>query len=215
MRVVGPDGTADTRLGGDGQTVISLSNSMDSAYVSDAATDDLGRLFVSGVTFTEGQERALIARISGPEALLPPGRLPVADFDGNGTTDRSVYRPATGQWFVRGGSPEVVQDGTDGDTAVPADYDGNGSTDRAVYRPATGQWFVQGGSPEVVQYGAAGDQPQPGDYDGNGTVELAIYRPATGQWFVRGGNPEVVQYGADGDIALPLAAATRQAFFPR
>jgi len=134
-----------------------------------------------------------------PPVALPP----VADFDGNGTSDRSVYRPATGQWFTQGGSPEVVQYGTDGDIPVPGDYDGNRTADRAVYRPSTGQWFVQGGSPEVVQYGATGDIPVPGDYDGNGSTDRAVYRPSTGQWFVQGGNPEVVQYGAAGDIPVP------------
>ncbi|MGI8683954.1 MAG: TolB family protein [Acidimicrobiales bacterium] len=135
-------------------------------------------------------------------AADPPGAQP-ADFDGNGTTDKSIYRPSTGQWFVRGGSPELTQYGATSDLPVAADYDGNHTTDKAVYRPSTGQWFVRGGSPEVTQYGASGDIPVPGDYNGDGTTDKAIYRPSTSQWFVRGGSPEVTQYGASGDIPVP------------
>ncbi|MGI8685636.1 MAG: putative Ig domain-containing protein [Acidimicrobiales bacterium] len=142
------------------------------------------------------------------------------DFDGDGTTDKSVYRPSTGQWFVRGGSPEVTQYGATGDIAVPGDYDGDGTADKAIYRPSTGQWFVLG-SPEVTQYGATGDIPVPGDYDGGvaATTDKAVYRPSTGQWFVRGGSPEVTQYGATGDIPAPgdydggVAATTDKAVY--
>ncbi|MGI8684369.1 MAG: S8 family serine peptidase [Acidimicrobiales bacterium] len=130
---------------------------------------------------------------------------PPADFDGNGSSDKAVFRPSTGQWFVRGGSPEVTQYGVSGDIPVPGDYDGGASatTDKAVYRPSAGQWFVRGGSPEVTHYGVSGDIPVPGDYDGNGTTDKAVYRPSTGQWFVRGGSPEVTQYGAGGDQPQP------------
>jgi len=44
---------------------------------------------------------------------------PSSDFDGNGTADKAVYRPSTGQWFVRGGSPEVTQYGLADDIGLP------------------------------------------------------------------------------------------------
>ena len=138
----------------------------------------------------------------------------VTDFDGDGTTDKAVFRPSTGQWFVRGGSPEVTQYGIPDDIPVPGDYDGNGTTDKAVYRPSTGVWFVQGGSPEATVYGAAGDIPVPGDFDGNISTEKAVYRPSTGQWFVRGVNPEITQYGAAGDLSMVLPYAIQRVFFP-
>ncbi|MGI8808091.1 MAG: FG-GAP-like repeat-containing protein, partial [Acidimicrobiales bacterium] len=128
---------------------------------------------------------------------------PPADFDGNGSTDRSVYRPSTGQWFVNGGSPEVTNYGATGDLPVPADYDGGGTADKAVYRPSTGQWFVSGGSPEITNFGSPGDIPVPADYDGNGSADKAVFRPSTGQWFYQGGPPTGTVYGTNGDIPVP------------
>jgi hypothetical protein len=65
------------------------------------------------------------------------------DFDGNGTSDISVFRPSNGYWYVRGGS--YVKWGTSGDIPVNGDYDGNGTTDIAVFRPSNGSWYVRGG----------------------------------------------------------------------
>ncbi|MGI8807338.1 MAG: hypothetical protein ACR2KK_05785 [Acidimicrobiales bacterium] len=91
------------------------------------------------------------------------GDMPVpGNYDANRTTDKAMYRPSTGQWFVLlspGGTPAVSPYGAAGDVPQPPDYDGNGATDRAVYRPTTGAWFVSGGSPEVAPFGAAGDVP--------------------------------------------------------
>ena len=142
------------------------------------------------------------------------GDVPVpADYDGDGDADVAVYRPATGQWFVRGALREVVQYGlgcgacaSPADIPVPADYTGDGVADRAVYRATTGQWFVHEG-PQAAPYGEAGDVPAPADYDGDGVVDFAVFRPSTGQWFRRGISPEVVQYGAGGaccdDVPVP------------
>ena len=86
--------------------------------------------------------------------------MPVpGDYDGNGTTDKAVFRPSTGQWFVHGGAPELTYYGATGDQPQPGDYDGNGTTDKAVFRPSTGTWFVQGGSPEITVFGGATDLP--------------------------------------------------------
>ena len=101
-----------------------------------------------------------------------------SDFDGNGTTDVGVYRPSTGQWFVR--NQPTVQFGDAGDRPVPADYNGDGVVDIAVYRPSTSMWSVR--SQFEVLFGNPSDIPVPGDYNGDGRADIAVYRPSTGTW---------------------------------
>jgi hypothetical protein len=123
-----------------------------------------------------------------------------ADFDGNGTTDISVFRPgSSATWYIRGQAGAFW--GGAGDIAVPADYDGNGTTDIAVYRPgASAAWYIRGGTSQF--YGTTGDIPVPGDYDGNGTTDLAVYRPgASAAWFILG-QPGAF-FGTTGDIPVP------------
>jgi bacillolysin len=122
---------------------------------------------------------------------------PVADFDGNGTTDIGVFRPSAGTWYVRNGATTAL--GLTGDVPVPGDYDGNGTADAAVFRPAVGGWYRTGAAP--VFFGLNGDIPVPADYDGNGTTDLAVYRPSVGGWYIQGAAP--VFFGLNGDIPVP------------
>ncbi|HUQ64252.1 MAG TPA: lamin tail domain-containing protein [Acidimicrobiales bacterium] len=132
----------------------------------------------------------------------------VGDFDGNGTTDIAVFRPASGVWYVNGGV--TTGWGTSGDIPVPGDYDGNGTTDIAVFRPDNGVWYVNGGI--TTGWGTSGDIPVPGDYDGNGTTDIAVFRPPSGVWYVNGG--VTTGWGTNGDQPTPLPGAIRQFFFP-
>jgi len=114
-----------------------------------------------------------------------------ADFDGNGTTDISVFRD--GAWYVRGQAGAVF--GQAGDIAVPGDYDGDGRTDIAVFRD--GSWYIRGQAGAV--FGQAGDIPVPGDYDGDGKTDIAVFR--AGAWYIRGQAGAV--FGQAGDIPVP------------
>jgi FtsP/CotA-like multicopper oxidase with cupredoxin domain len=129
--------------------------------------------------------------------LLITTRRTPADFDGNGSTDISVFRPSTGQWFVNGQA--TVSFGVNGDVPVPGDYDGNGSADKAVFRPSVGGWYRNGAS--TTFFGFNGDTPVPGDYDGNGTTDIAIFRPSVGGWY-RNAGPTTF-FGLNGDIPVP------------
>jgi hypothetical protein len=153
---------------------------------------------VSGTTWTdtfgpyEARIYVVIPRVLGPG--------PAADFDGDGRTDRAVYRPTTGEWFIfnstTGFQTTVFGSPTSsglGDTPVPADYDGDGRTDLAIYRQATAEWFIFGSATglQTRVFGAPalsglGDTPVSADYDGDGKADLAIYRKATGEWFIFG-----------------------------
>ncbi len=94
----------------------------------------------------------------------------------------AVFRPSTGQWYVRGRA--VIRYGQRGDIPVPADYDGNGTTDIAVYRPSTHRFYVRGHA--SVRYGVSGDVPVTGDFTGDGKADFALYRPSTHIWYVKG-----------------------------
>lgn len=143
---------------------------------------------------------------------LPDPKSSDADFDGDGTSDLSVFRPSDGTWYILESSTGhyVVQPfGSSGDKPVPGDYDGDGKTDFAVFRPSTGMWYVHRSSDSSVQYiswGLATDVLAPADYDGDGKTDIAVYRGGT--WYIlrsSDGQPQYRQFGTSTDI--PAASA--------
>jgi hypothetical protein len=152
----------------------------------------------TGAVYVVERNLRRVSRLDG--AARPPDA--VADFDLDGATDRSVYRPSAGTWYAQpsgGGGISTVYLGTNGDIPVPCDYDGDGRTDEAVFRPAVGGWYVNGQDPTF--FGLNGDIPVPGDYDGDGRCDLAIFRPAVGGWYFK--NLPTVFYGLSGDVPVP------------
>lgn len=140
------------------------------------------------------------------DAPAASGNAPF-DFDGDGRTDVSVYRPEDGAWYILRSSDNTFMGlsfGLANDEIVPADYDGDGKTDAAVYRD--GQWFINGSVTGFTAYswGLAGDIPQPMDFDGDGKADIAVFRPSDGRWYIikSSGGIDVTSFGADGDRAV-------------
>lgn len=132
-------------------------------------------------------------------------RTSTADFDGDGRSDLSIYRPSDGTWHVlqSGTNTYRVQPfGLSTDKIVPGDYDGDGRTDNAVFRPSNGDWYVLRSSDGVamwLNWGISTDKPVPADYDGDGRTDIAVYR--NGTWYIHGeSSPQ--QFGLSSDIPV-------------
>ncbi|MBK9214435.1 MAG: PD40 domain-containing protein [Chloracidobacterium sp.] len=140
-------------------------------------------------------------------------RSATADFDGDGRSDLSVFRPSDGIWYVVESGTNTFraqQFGANGDRVVPGDYDGDGRTDIAVYRPTDRNWYISRSSDSAVSittWGLATDRPVPGDYDGDGRTDIAVYRDGT--WYAiqsSNGQSQNHQFGLATDIPIAGSA---------
>ncbi len=145
----------------------------------------------------------------------PTNRAPF-DFDGDGKTDLSVFRPSDNpnepDFYVQiSGNASLTSAawGAVGDAAVNADYDGDGKTDYAVFRPSSQTWFVLRSSDDsifLVNFGLATDKLVPADYDGDGKADIAVFRPSNGVWYIRqsfDAQIRAVQFGTSEDLPVP------------
>jgi hypothetical protein len=135
--------------------------------------------------------------------------LPAAafDFDADGRSDLSVFRPSDSVWYIDRSTAgfAATQFGLSTDKLTPADYDGDGKTDIGVFRD--GAWWILKSSDGTVftsLFGQVGDLPIPSDYTGDGRDEIAVYRH--GEWWtldISSGLPSLVQFGLETDRPVP------------
>lgn len=132
------------------------------------------------------------------------------DFDGDGKSDPSIYRPLAGEWWHYRSSDNgngAVKFGKRTDYPFPADYTGDGITDVAFIRTASYQWYILRSEDNTYysfQFGVNGDIPKYGDFDGDGKADPTVFRPSTGTWFtIRSSTSEVSikQFGTSNDFA--------------
>jgi Tol biopolymer transport system component len=140
-----------------------------------------------------------------------PVAPPAFDFDGDGRSDVSAFRPSDGSWHLLRSQTgySALQWGLSTDVLAPADYDGDLKTDVAVWRPSEGNFYVLNSFNSTVRienFGLAGDVPTGGDWDGDGKADLAVYRGgAQGTFYFRSsmGNPQGnisnIPWGISGD----------------
>ena len=145
--------------------------------VSEALVKNVSQNLVGGTNVDQGAGYFF-------EIPFLPQKTPF-DFDGDGRTDFSVFRPSTGDWYVDRSTNGLVgiNWGLSTDILTPADFDGDGKDDFAVWRPDAPEvaaFYILSSSDfttRIETFGQTGDNPLVvGDWDGDGIDDPAVYR---------------------------------------
>jgi uncharacterized delta-60 repeat protein len=190
----------------------------------DVQTD--GKVFVAGAfsQYNRQPKTGLILLEGASKYPAGRSRNVIADYNDDGRTDVSVYRPSDGNWYewLQWNVPQptfaAAHWGVAEDVVTPGDYDGDGRSDLAVYRPSQRLFYVLSSSNNsfnAVSLGGEAGIPVSGDFNGDGRDELGVFQ--NGIWRISGlnNNLTTVQFGGaedkpvsgdfDGDAKTDLA----------
>ncbi len=171
--------------------------------------------FISGSDTSQGGVGTFIDnfRVENTFACSAIAARSRADFDGDGKTDLSVFRPSEGNWYLNRSTAgfAAINWGIATDVLTPGDFDGDNKADFAVFRAtaADGQpdfYILRSGNFTVTgaAWGTTGDVPVIGDYDGDNKADMSVYRPSSNVWFIlkSGGGAQFTTFGLAGEIPV-------------
>lgn len=138
-----------------------------------------------------------------------------ADFDGDGKSDFSVFRPSNGQWWILGSTsgPLGAQFGAAGDIPVPGHYSADSKADLGYFRgqATIGQpdfflFKTDTNTVEGLPWGLPGDAALSGDFDGDDRDDVVNYRASERVFYIQlrdaSLTERVIRMGAAGDKPL-------------
>ena len=195
------NGSLDATFDTDGKQTTDFFGGDDIA--SAAAVQYNGSIVATGAASRDGRTDFAAARYTG-DALH---RTVPYDFDGDGLSDVSVFRPTDGVWYLNRSTEGFYAThlGISTGKLAPADYDADGKTDLALF--SEGFWYLRTSrfsSAYSIHFGLPDDIPVPADYTGDGREEIAVYR--SGVWRMQdlsNGQTSAVSFGLANDRPVP------------
>jgi uncharacterized delta-60 repeat protein len=177
---INTNGSLDTSFGTGGVAFNSIGDAGNGFYTT--LVLPTGRILAGGYSSNGANDDFTLARFQAEQIAR-------FDYDGDGRSDISVFRPSEGNWYIQNSSTMGVSSphfGQNGDLTTPGDFDGDGKTDISVYRPSEGNWYrlnSSDGSFFGTHFGTAEDKPTVGDFDGDGRADISVFRPSEGNWY--------------------------------